>query len=139
MIVDWADMFVSNVDFTFSLDSISSNPNSAEENNDISSTYQKNGKKAPGMKTNQNDNDTSTSGNSSNSSPRRNSQSSTVAAVLQYNLIVALSVRGELDKADEMAESLWKKNGKQSISLMSYLSISTFTNSNEWMNIDELT
>ena len=125
--VDPTSKSLSTVDFTFSLDSISSNPNSAEENNDISSTYQKNGKKTPGMKTNQNDNDTSTSGNSSNSSPRRNSQSSAVAAVLQYNLIVALSVRGELDKADEMAESLWKKNGKQSISLMFYLRISILT------------
>ena len=45
------------------------------------------------------------------SSPRRNSQS-IVAALLQYNLIVALSVRGELEKADELAEGLWKKNGK---------------------------
>ena len=109
--VDSTTKSLTNVDFSFSLDSILSSPNSAEENNDTPSTYQKNGKKAPGMKANQSDNDNG-SGNSTNSSPRRNSQSSTAAAVLQYNLIVALSLRGELEKADEMAENLWKKNGK---------------------------
>ena len=108
--VDPSTKSLANIEFSFSLDSISSSPNSVDENNENTSTYKNNGnKKTAGVKLTQNDGDNN-SGNTL-SSPRRNSQS-IVAALLQYNLIVALSVRGELEKADELAEGLWKKNGK---------------------------
>ena len=108
--VDPSTKSLSNIEFSFSLDSISSSPNSVDENNENTSTYKNNGnKKTSGVKVTQNDGDNN-SGNTMNS-PRRNSQS-IVAALLQYNLIVTLSVRGELEKADELAEGLWKKNGK---------------------------
>ena len=113
--VDPTTKSLANVDFSFSLDSISSNPNSVDENNEITSTYKNNSsKKAPGLKpgNSANDGDGNTSGNGTICSPRRNWQSSSVSALLHYNLIVALSVRGELEKADEMADNLWKKNGK---------------------------
>ena len=106
----------SQIDFSFSLDSISStSSNTAEDNTDSTSTSKNiSGKKISIVKqqASHSEAESNVTGNGTTGSPRRQPPSPTVAALFQYNLIVALAIRGELEKADEMVEILWKKNGK---------------------------
>ena len=87
------------------------NANSADENNDTSQYLKNNNsKKSTGARLQTATNEAE--GNVPGTGDRRQSQTSTISAIFQYNLIVALAVRGELEKADEMVDGLWKKNGK---------------------------
>jgi hypothetical protein len=115
--VDPTGKAFSQIEFSFSLDSISyTSSNSAEDNTDATSAPKNSsGKKASVVKqqVSHSEVENNISGNGTTGSPRRQPPSPTVAALFQYNLIVAIAVRGELEKADEMVEILWKKNGKR--------------------------
>ena len=114
--LDPSNKNLSSLDFTFSFDNTpTTNSSSADENNEISSTGKNNGKKIStvNLHSPSNEAEGNLSGTNGPGSPRRQVILPTVNAVFQYNLIVALAVRGELEKADEMTENLWKKNGKK--------------------------
>ena len=98
------------LDFSFTIENSALLNSNAADDSDINPSVKNNtGKKSAGIKSAGEEGNLSGAVNAA--SPRRQAQVATVNAVLQYNLIVALAIRGEWEKADEMVETLWKKNG----------------------------
>ena len=113
--VDPTNKTWANIDFSFSLDIVSANTINADDGgNDSVSSKNNSGRKSSGVKLQASTNqaEATISGNGNPGSPRHQTQLSIMNAVFQHNLIVALAIRGEIEKAHEMVEELWIKNGK---------------------------